>query len=203
MTSTISAPTKVRPGRKRSAHADRAILDATRALLAEVGIEALSMEGVAARAGVGKTTIYRRWPSKEALILAAVRGLQRQAPIIDTGNLRDDMLMLARAAEHGEARAALDRLLPRFLGEAASNPALYETYLETALAPRLRQLIAMIERAQERGEVRAELDPVVVLNLFSGALLSAWMIMERLVPLPPDYVEQVIDSVWHGIAVSP
>ncbi|MGI8689312.1 MAG: TetR/AcrR family transcriptional regulator [Thermomicrobiales bacterium] len=205
MTMTTDAPlqTNARPGRPRSARADQAILGATKELLAEVGIEALSMEGVAARAGVGKTTIYRRWPSKEELILAAVRSLQREAPIADTGNLRNDLLTLARMAEHGEARDALERLLPRFLGEAASNPALIETYMATTVKPRMQQLIAMVERAQTRGEIRADVDPVIVINLFGGALMWGWMIANRLSPLPPDFIEQTVDTLWRGIRTMP
>lgn len=192
-----------RPGRPRSARADQAILDATLELLAEVGIEALSMEGVAARAGVGKTTIYRRYASKEELISAAVRRLQTEVPIIDTGNLRNDLITLAHAAEQGNPRAALERLLPRFLGEAASNPALFQTYMEMVLAPRLRRNIVLIERAQARGEIRADLDPLVVLNLFGGALLWGWLIADRLSPLPPDFVEQMVDTLWRGICTTP
>src|SRR5579859_7686549 len=100
MEETANAPCPVagrRPGRPRSALAERAILEATLELLAEVGIEALSIEGVAARAGVGKTTIYRRWESKEELIVAAVRRLQVQAPIVDTGNFRADIQAIAHA----------------------------------------------------------------------------------------------------------
>lgn len=200
-----ASPTETtgRPGRPRSAQADQAILGATKELLAEVGIEALSMEGIAARAGVGKTTIYRRWPSKEELILAAVRSLQREAPITETGNLRNDLLALARVAEHGEAREALERLLPRFLGEAASNPALIETYMATTVRPRIQQFIAMVEHAQARGEVRADVDPIVVTNLFGGALLWGWMITNRLSLLPPDFIEQTVDTLWRGICTMP
>jgi AcrR family transcriptional regulator len=179
--------------------AGEAILDATLELLAEVGIEALSMEAVAARAGVGKTTIYRRWSSKEELITAAVRRLHTEAPIIDTGNLRDDLLAIAHAAEHGNPRAALERLLPRFLGEAASNPALWQAYQDTIMAPRFRQFSALIERAMAREEIRSDLDPFVVLDLLGGGLLYGWLITGRLSPLPSDFVEQVIDALWRGI----
>lgn len=203
MKNAASLRAKQRPGRPRSARAEQAILDATLALLAEVGIEALSIEGVAARAGVGKTTIYRRWASKEELIVAAVRRIQVQAPIVDTGNLREDLLAIAHAGEQGDPRAALQRVLPRFLGEAASNPALYQTYLDFTFAPRWQQLIAMIERARERGEVRADLHAPSALNLVLGGLLIGWLITDRMEPLPPDFVDRVIDTLWRGIAAPP
>ena len=80
-------PTR-KPGRPRSARAHQAILAAALALLAEEGFEAMSMEGVAALAGVGKSTIYRRWASKEELLIEAVSSIHAEAPIVDTGNIR-------------------------------------------------------------------------------------------------------------------
>src|SRR5438067_8052092 len=116
-----ATPATRKPGRPRSARAHRAILAAALALLAEEGFEAMSMEGVAARAGVGKSTIYRRWASKEALLIEAVSSIHAEAPIVDTGNIRDDLLALARAGLQGSPRSALVRLFPRLLSEAATN----------------------------------------------------------------------------------
>ncbi|MGH2503871.1 MAG: helix-turn-helix domain-containing protein, partial [Ktedonobacterales bacterium] len=79
-----------RPGRPRSAQADQAILDAALELIAQEGIQGMSIEGVAARAGVGKTTIYRRWPNKDALALDALRTVKPPIVSFDTGNLRSD-----------------------------------------------------------------------------------------------------------------
>lgn len=201
-TTSDAAPPRTtgRPGRPRSARASQAILDAALELLGEVGIDALTIEGVAARAGVGKTTIYRRWASKEDLIAAVVQRLHTEAPVLDTGDLRADLLALGRAAEHGDPRRALERVLPHFLSEASTNPELLRTYLETTFAPRLWQLVAMIERAQIRGDVRADVDPLIVFDLFGGALTFGWLITGRLTPPPPDFVERVVDTLWRGLA---
>jgi len=198
--STIEEPR--RPGRPRDARVDQAVLDATLDLVAEVGFEAMSMEGVAARAGVGKTTIYRRWASKEDMVVAAVSRVHAAAPIVDTGNLRDDLLALARSAEQGSPRVALERLLPRFLGEAATNPALFEAYQDAIIAPRIGQFTTLIERAQARGEIRADLDAGVVVDMVTGAVVSRFLITGRLAPPLPDFIEHVIDTVWRGIAAS-
>ncbi|HEY3367016.1 MAG TPA: TetR/AcrR family transcriptional regulator [Symbiobacteriaceae bacterium] len=203
MTSDDSLPDKGRPGRPRSAEAEQAILNTTLDMLAEVGIEALSIEGVAAAAGVGKTTIYRRWASKEELIVAAIRMVQVDVPFIDTGNLRDGLLALAHAAQQKNPRAAFERLLPRFLGEGATRPALFRMYLDAALVPRIEQFCSMVERAQARGEIRSDLDPMIVFSLFGGALLSGWMVLDKLSPLPPDFAEQAIDTLWRGIRTTP
>jgi AcrR family transcriptional regulator len=82
------------PGRPRSSEADRAIIGATVALLASDGYQAMSLERVAALAQVGKKTIYRRWASKEALVCDAIRSLQSEMPLVDTGNLRDDLVTM-------------------------------------------------------------------------------------------------------------
>src|ERR1051326_8266077 len=92
-----------KPGRPRSAQADQAILSAALEELAEVGFEALSIEAVAARAGVGKTTIYRRWPSKMELALEALSMVHTEVPVIDTGNFRDDILTMLTGAYHVRA----------------------------------------------------------------------------------------------------
>ncbi|HET7638015.1 MAG TPA: helix-turn-helix domain-containing protein, partial [Ktedonobacteraceae bacterium] len=85
-------------GRPRSAQSHRAILEATLALFAEVGLQGLSIEAIAERAGVGKTTIYRRWSSKEDMIKDALDLFRSGNPIPDTGNIRNDLLYIAKEA---------------------------------------------------------------------------------------------------------
>src|SRR5260370_10613411 len=97
MTTTAEPEQGIRkPGRPRSAQAHKAIIDATLELLAEEGFQGLSIEEVAARAGVGKTTIYRRWPSKDELVMEAIRQVQIDVPAIDIGNFRNDLAALIK-----------------------------------------------------------------------------------------------------------
>jgi len=192
-------PTR-KPGRPRSARAHQAILAAALALLAEEGFEAMSMEGVAARAGVGKSTIYRRWASKEELLIEAVSSIHAEAPIVDTGNIRDDLLALARAGLQGSPRSALVRLFPRLLSEAAANSALIDVFLERVMVPRFQLLSNLIERAKARGELRADLDPALVIDLFVGAFTFRLLVTSRLSPPGPDFAEEVVDVVLRGIA---
>jgi AcrR family transcriptional regulator len=190
-----------RPGRPRDPRVDQAILQATMELLAEEGFEGMSMEGVAARAGVGKTAIYRRWASKEELVTDLIRQIHTEVPVVDTGNLRDDLLTLMRSAGREAPRLVIERLLPRFLAEASSNPALFEAYSEATIAPRLRRLIEMLERARERGEIRPDVDPTVVVDVLAGALMFRQLLTGRVYPTPPDYAEQLIEMVWSGLTV--
>ena len=114
------------PGRPRSEKAHQAILESTLTVLGESGIAGLSIEAVAARAGVGKATIYRRWESKEELILAALAIMSPAGPVPDTGSLEGDLTALAQGT--GRARLAdtvLPRVAPRALAEAMGDADLH------------------------------------------------------------------------------
>ncbi|HEY1486666.1 MAG TPA: TetR/AcrR family transcriptional regulator, partial [Micromonosporaceae bacterium] len=115
-------PDRRAPGRPRSARADEAIIEATLDLLSEgANIETLSMEAVAARAGVGKATIYRRWPNKEALIVHSLAALKGPLPEIAGESIRDDLLTLLRPmAAARDTRAG--RIVPCLIPEVQRNP---------------------------------------------------------------------------------
>jgi AcrR family transcriptional regulator len=179
------------PGRPRSARADRAILDAALAAFIEHGFDGMSIEGVAERAGVGKTTIYRRWASKEELVAAAVGTLVREVAVPDTGSVRDDVLVLVRQLvrlfRSGEAGGAL----PRMVGEVASGSALGRAYVEQVILPRRRMAAEAVRRGIARGELREDLDvelaidqllgPLIVRRLFAGPSSLSLNLPERIV----------------------
>src|SRR5438552_17303325 len=103
----MSSETGRAPGRPRSERAEKAIIDATLDLLVEeAGVAGLSIEAIAGRAGVGKTTIYRRWPNKEALIIDALASLKRPLPPVPGRSVREDLVVMARAVvPSGDRRA--------------------------------------------------------------------------------------------------
>src|SRR5438046_3156857 len=105
------------PGRPRSARADEAIIEATLDLMAEgMPVEAMSIEAIAARAGVGKATIYRRWPNKESLIVDAVATIKGEVPVLRQESLRDDLITLLRPV--GQMRTTrAGKIMPCLLGE--------------------------------------------------------------------------------------
>jgi AcrR family transcriptional regulator len=152
------APARGR-GRPRSERADQAILAATLRMVATHGVGGTTIEGVAAEAGVGKTTIYRRWESKTDLIVAAVSQLAPPAAQFpDTGSLWSDMKLLADLQREGLAGTGLLAVAPRVLAESMNDPELHQGFLENVIEP-LRALIrSLIERGIERGELRADLD---------------------------------------------
>src|SRR6266567_7922740 len=120
-----SLPVPRSPGRPRSLRAERAILDATLDLLASEGFDRLTVEGVAAMAGVGKATIYRRWASKLDLVLAAVGELSvHPLPELTTGSTRDDLVTLLRHVIEALTGTIAGRILPGLIAETARSPAL-------------------------------------------------------------------------------
>ena len=165
----------VQRGRPRSAEADRAILNAAVDLLAERGLAAMSIEEVAARAGVGKATIYRRWSSKGLLALDAfVTSFQEQQPLPDTGTLRGDLI-----------------------AEAQHDPSLRAAWRERVLEPLRSQHRIMLDRAIARGEIPATVDQEAVLDLFFGAAQHR-LLLDHL-PLTDDFIRQVVDMILNGI----
>ena len=189
-----------KPGRPRSAQAERAILNATLEELAEVGFEALSIEAVAARAGVGKTTIYRRWSSKTELVLDAMSMVHTEVPVIDTGSFRDDLRTLLTGAYHLRA-TLVEQLLLKVMGEVKSNPEVFQAFMERHVAPRFARITQMIERAKERGELRQDLDSSFIMALAAGPFFFE-VLFSGVFPTPapsPGKVDQLVEAIMHGI----
>src|SRR5271166_3166822 len=124
-----------RPGRPRSEQAEQAIIEATLDLFAERGFEGVCVEAVAARAGVGKATIYRRWPNKEELLLAAFGSLKSPFPEPEGVCARDDLvaMLTVMCADMADPRKA--RRYALLLGEGRKYPRLMERYTETVIKP--------------------------------------------------------------------
>jgi AcrR family transcriptional regulator len=158
-------------GRPRSWRAEAAILKATRELLAEQGLAAMTIEEVASRAGVGKASIYRRWPNKAAVALDAfVDDYLAGIPVRDTGTLRGDLLASARDWIRVVTRTPAGRTLAALLAEALTEPKLAAAWRDVVLHRLRDDRRAIISRAIARGEVSAEIDADLILDLFYGAL---------------------------------
>lgn len=167
---TAEPPEPARRGRPRSAAADAAILTAALELLIEVGIAGMSMDDVAARAGVSKATIYRRWESKEALVLDALNlGIGHFASV-DTGTVRGDLVtfVTGMVAKIRTGRKTRD-LIPHLVSAATGNPAL-QPALDEFAAIRARPLRAVLERAIARGELPAGTDVQLAIDMLLGAI---------------------------------
>ena len=199
----IGSPRK--PGRPRSSEADAAIIEATIALLAEVGYQALSLERVAALAQVGKKTIYRRWSSKEALVCDAIRSLQSEMPLVDTGTLRDDLIAMHRNALAALATAPIMRpLYLRLASEMNATPSVFGVFLTDLVAPRFDALNHLVRRAQERGEIRSDIDLSLIVDILIGPMLARWMFVGVLVPTmakadTASFVDELVDLTLFAV----
>src|SRR5258707_7980201 len=152
-------------GRPRSKLADSAILRAATDLMAERGLGAMSIEEVACRAGVGKATIYRRWPSRGALALDAfLAEFLGQQPLPDTGTLRGDLLTALRAWIRSVTQTSAGPMLSGLIAEAQQDRALAAAWRDRVVEVVRVQHAVMLDRAISRGEIPAEPDQDVVLD---------------------------------------
>jgi AcrR family transcriptional regulator len=189
-------------GRPRSAQSHQAILEATLALFAEVGLQGLSIEAIAERAGVGKTTIYRRWPSKEDVIKDALDLFRSGNPVPDTGNIRNDLLYIAREArELFNRNPLMGKLTIKLIAEIKTKPEIYRVFYEKLVAPRIQQFRQIVERAQERGELRPDLDATFILYLIFSSLVYGNIFNELINPDAQQVYEPevAVDALLCGI----
>jgi AcrR family transcriptional regulator len=187
------------PGRPRSPEARRAILDAAIDLFVQRGYQATSIEGVAARAGVGKTTIYRRWPSKEDLIVDAINELIFDVEAPDTGSVRGDLVEMLVTVQTIFTSSRAGEVFPRMAGEVAAASPLGRAYLERVIEPRFAVLQAMIARGVARGELPPETDPQLVRAMLIGPVIL-WKLLGRLRRTDArDRAERIVDTVLAGL----
>jgi AcrR family transcriptional regulator len=196
---TAAAP---RRGRPRSEKARGAILEAAAELLLEQGLTAVSMDAVAARAGVSKATIYRWWPTKETLALDALyHEWAGVPPPQDTGSLRGELLGLLRPWARLASRRPYGRAIAALLTEAQTDPAFAHQYRTRFVQPRREQARAIFRRAIERGEIPADTKIEVALDLLYGPIYHR--LLHGHAPLNDRFVRDVIDTALNGIAPAP
>ena len=157
------------PGRRRSDQSHRAILQATREELEEVGYRAMTIEGIAARAGVGKKTIYRWWPSKAAVALEALTTFsQRHAPFPDTGSLDEDLLTYFKQA-FPDLQGKAGTVLSGLAAEAQLDPAFAHDFQQSFIVPMKAGLVGLLRRGLQRGELAPDTNLEVLADLIYGA----------------------------------
>ncbi|BAY23429.1 TetR family transcriptional regulator protein [Calothrix sp. NIES-2100] len=164
---------KKAPGRPRSIQSHQAMLQATLELLAEVGFDVMSMDAIAARAGVGKATIYRRYNGKAELVADAIESLREEVLIPDTGNLQQDLDALIENAAQITLSPLGRQTVAMIISSASSNPEFAEIYWTKYLQPRRQAFAVVLERAKARQEVQVDLDPGLVFDTMSGIMLYA------------------------------
>jgi AcrR family transcriptional regulator len=195
-----STPAGTQRGRPRSDKAENAVLEAAAELLLDQGLAAVSMDAIAARAGVSKATIYRWWPTKESLALDALFHDWEGVPAVDTGSLRGDLLKLLRPWVRLAAARPYGRVIAALLTEAQTDPAFAAEYRARFVKPRRDQGRTIFRRAIERGELPAGTKIEVALDLLYGPIYHR--LLHGHAPLNDRFVRDVIDTALNGIATA-
>ncbi|MFJ7078942.1 TetR/AcrR family transcriptional regulator [Streptomyces sp. NPDC098781] len=184
-----------RPG-GRTARVGEAVIDATLAELGDVGYAALRIDSVAERAGVSKTTIYRRWGDKAGLVATAFIERQSEiAPPPDTGDLREDLLLHLREVREVLYTPWITALV-REVGPRSSDVTGVREVLDKIWPERFRLSRAIFARAVERGDLPADIAPGFLLEALSGPLYFRWLMLGQ--PLSDEFLERTADLVLDG-----
>jgi AcrR family transcriptional regulator len=184
-----------RPGRPRDARADAAILEAAVSVLAEHGAAGFTVDAVAARAGCGKATIYRRWPSRSSLLLDTANQMGLEPSSVDTGSLRRDMVALLTELARKMRDTEAGRILPSVVAEAAVRPEM-KAVLAAFMDDRRTRPRDILRRAIERGELPPDVDVELMLDLLGGTVLFRELIGGQ--HTDEAYVERLVDAVLTG-----
>lgn len=183
------------PGRPRSPEAGERILRTASELLGKRGFEGLSIDEIASSAGVGKATIYRRWPSKEAIVIAALERFVVEIRLPDTGSMRSDLQgLLADAVRvYSSPRS---RLLPALASAMEHHPRLAAAVRRRFFEPRRRSVTAILERARDRGELAADADLELIHDLLAGPFVYRRLFTGG--PVDRSLVDGIVEAVLSG-----
>lgn len=185
-----------RVGRPRDSVAHAAILQAANAILEEAGIAGFSVEAVAARAGVGKATIYRWWPSKGALAVAGF--LSETAPKIpfsETGSIVHDLVAQLQLVVSVYSGAA-GRILAAIVAEGQRDPQTMAAFIVGYAGPRREEARHLLQKGIERGELRRDLDLEIALDVLYGSIY--YRLLVPIGPMTEPWIESLVHEVLHG-----
>jgi AcrR family transcriptional regulator len=190
----LSSPKAPDAGRRNEA-ARSAILRASRELLDRRGFRRLTIEGIAARAGVGKTTIYRWWPGKAAVVMEAVlEAASPRMPFPDTGSAREDLRAQLTSVIELYTQTDTGRGIRALIAESQHDPSLAESLRDRFIASRRAEATTVFERGIERGELRADLDVGVAIDALYGAIYYRLLVSHA--PLDAHYADLLIEQIF-------
>ncbi|MET9928335.1 MULTISPECIES: TetR/AcrR family transcriptional regulator [unclassified Streptomyces] len=208
------APHKAPDSNRRSDRSRRAIYDAALALVGESGYRRTTIEGIAARAGVGKQTIYRWWPSKAAVLMEAfldlaARAAEEASPqagvaeygIPDTGDLAADLKVVLRATVDELNDPLMEAPTRALTAEGIVDAKLGAEFVEKLLDPQLALYVTRLEAAKEAGQLRPDADPRIALELLIAPLTHRWLL--RTLPLTHAYADTIVDHALGGLSPRP
>ncbi|WP_409235694.1 TetR/AcrR family transcriptional regulator [Streptomyces sp. PA5.6] len=175
-----------------------AIMRTTLELGQEIGYAKLSIEAIAARAGAGKHTIYRRWPSKGALLLDSLLSLHRSSlDFSDTGDIVADLRTQMHAALDLLANPPFGPLYQALIGEAQSDPQVAAALNERFITPQAELTVARLKTAREQGQLSPDFDLELAMAILSGPLYFQFLITQK--PLTHAYADRIVDALFTGM----
>jgi AcrR family transcriptional regulator len=183
-------------GRPRCPETDERILKATLRQLAKEGYSRMSLDAIALDAKTTKPTIYRRWPSKELLAVAALEHLQALGQPIPTGKTDDDLIALLRDFRKKLLRPNGMSMIGTLLVEERHTPGLLEMFRERIVTPRREGLLTILRQAQDRGELHEGNDPEAAVNMLVGSFYARYLTGDG---IPHDWPERVVATVLRGL----
>jgi AcrR family transcriptional regulator len=206
MTAALSRPTPVegearKRGRPRSEVAERAMLAAAIELLAEHGYGGLTVEAVATRAGVAKTTVYRRWPGKDELLIDALNTVKGPVAQPPGGSVESDLKWLMEHMRQAWLDTSHGQIMRRLSAEGSDQPELYRMFRDRIVGPRQAVTRSVVQRGITEGCIRSDVDVEAVMDLLASPVIAAVM-GHREAQLTAKHVEHVVEIVLAGIAPS-
>lgn len=170
-----------------------AILRASITLIREVGYDAVSMDAIAARAGVGKATVYRRWKSKETLVCDALEQMMLRLPGPDTGTTRGDLLALMRDQQSLYSDPATSGLLSGLVAAMHRSKPIARVVRSTFHAARKAAMVEVLQRGVRRGDLKKKVDLELALDLFNGPLFYRFLFTG--LPIDDRLARGVVDAL--------
>ena len=184
------------PGRPRDPETEERILEVALRLLSVDGYSRMSLDGVAAEAGVSKPTIYRRWSSKADLATAALRTMQVAEPKVDTGTTVGDLVAALENFSRSLLRPNGMSLIGTVLAEEGHTPELLRLFRERIVKPRREMIKGILERAAGRGELRAGVDVDAAVQMLVGGFYARYLAHGR---VPGGFAREMVEIVWGGV----
>jgi AcrR family transcriptional regulator len=185
-----------RPGRPRDTRRDEDILAAVLRLLDDTSYSELTIAAIARNAGVGKPTLYLRWPSKASVVADAVVRVMSADPFPDLGDVRSDLVAGVREMIHRFAGTAAGRVLPGLVADLHDDPALLAAFHERYFQPRRRSVRAALQRGVERGELAGDIDHDLAVDMLVGPVYYGLLARGDKVELSPDDLVAAVLRAW-------
>ncbi len=182
----------IEPAPSRSERVRQLVLDTTAQLVAEVGVERTSIDEIASRSGVAKTTIYRHFPSKQVLVVEAVHACTHIPTVTDTGSLRDDLISCFSGMTRASYEGRLGDMMLSLMDAAQRDPELGRL-VRAQSEQRRRFATSVIQRAVERGDLPSDVDVDLLVTMLSGPLVYTKLVRRQRVT--EELVAAVVDSV--------